>query len=186
MFNTTANVWGIFVGHNGDQLKVLNSKAGPFPPETEREGWIAIGYPALGDLRMFENNYERFEYAFEAVYKFPEYEGQTRQSWGVRRNQCWRFLTELKVGDAIVAPSSDLGVVLIGKVTGDYHPNFHNELDLSERRWIDLVHFRPVLWLQTIEQSDPRYSSVNRIGQLTLSKLTLTVGELNQILTSTN
>lgn len=185
MFNTTAKVWGIFVGHNGDQLKILNSKAGPFPPESEREGWIAMGYPALGDLRIFENNYERYERAFETVYPFPGYEGQTRQSWGVRRNQAWRYLSEVSVGDAIVAPCSDLDVVLIGKITGDYRANYHNELELSERRWIDLVHFKPVVWLQTIEQSDPRYTSVNRIGQLTLSKLTLTVDDLNQILAST-
>ncbi len=61
-------VWGVFVGEKGDQLEAFNSKSGPFPPDPGTEGYIAIGWPAIGDMRLYKDNYLDFVEKFRIVY----------------------------------------------------------------------------------------------------------------------
>jgi hypothetical protein len=178
----TPSVYGVFVGEKGDQLRHFNEKIALFPPEPGSKGWIAIGWPALGSLDIYENDVPRYNAAYERAYPYPEKAGQTPQAYGLRKNQAWRFAYESKSGDLIIAPCSDSNLVLVGEIIGPYASNFSNELELSEKRWIDLVHLRPVRWTHIIERRDPRYAAVNRIGQLTFSKLTMTGEELRAIL----
>ena len=44
------NVWGLHNGNRGDQLPALTRIEGPFPPQEGAKGWIAIGWPAIGDV----------------------------------------------------------------------------------------------------------------------------------------
>lgn len=170
-------VWGVFVGDNGDQLEVFNSKLGPFPPEPGSYGLIAIGWPAIGDLRMFQNNYLDYVDKFRVVY--PD---DSERVFKTKANMPWNFAFAMNVGDWVICPSSALGLLLVGSITGDYESDFHDETGLYGKRRDDFVHIRKVQWKYIIEESDPTYSRLNRIGQLTLSRPNITEEKLLEIL----
>ncbi len=170
-------VWGVFVGDNGDQLEVFNSKSGPFPPRENSSGYIAIGWPAIGDLRMFRDNYADFVHKFRVVYS-----DQSERVFKTKANMPWYFAFEMKKGDWIISPSSFHQIVMVGKLIGDYQPDFHNESTLYGKRRSDFVHLREVRWTHIIPKGDSRYSKLNRIGQLTVSRPQLTYTELQKIL----
>jgi hypothetical protein len=176
--NTSPTVWGVFVGDNGDQLEIFNSKAGPFPPEEETEGYIAIGWPAIGDLRMFRDHYADFVQKFRVVY--PD---DSERAFKTKANMPWYFAFGMKRGDWIIAPCSVHGLLLVGEVIGDYETDFHDESTLYGKKRPDFVHRRPVRWKFILPKADPRYGQLNRIGQLTVSRPHLTFDELQEILT---
>ena len=174
--NANPTVWGVFVGENGEQLEVFNSKSGPFPPDGETEGYIAIGWPAIGDIRMFQNNYTDFVDKFRVIY--PE---DSERVFKTKANMPWYFAFSIQRGDWIISPCSSQGLLLVGEIVGDYETDFHNKFGLYGRR-PDFVHLRKVLWKYIIPQSDPRYGKLNRIGQLTVSRPHITFDELQSIL----
>lgn len=173
-------VWGVFVGDNGDQLEIFNSKLGPFPPKENSSGYIAIGWPAIGDLRMFRDNYADFVHKFRVVYQ-----DKSERVFKTKANMPWYFAFEMKKGDFIISPSSFHQIVMVGEIVGDYESDFHDEIKLYGKRRPDFVHFRKVRWTHIIPKSDPRYSKLNRIGQLTVSRPQLTFIELQKILDKT-
>lgn len=174
--DSNPTVWGVFVGENGDQLEIFNSKSGPFPPDEETEGYIAIGWPAIGDIRMFQNNYTDFVHKFRVVY--PE---DSERVFKTKANMPWYFASSMQRGDWIISPCSSQSLLLVGEIVGDYETDFHNEFGLYGRR-PDFVHLRRVLWKYIIQISDPRYGKLNRIGQLTVSRPHITFDELQSIL----
>ena len=170
-------VWGVFVGDNGDQLESLNSKNGPFPPEPGSEGLIAIGWPAIGDMRLYKDNYSDFVEKFRVVY--PSEHGE--RTFKTQANMPWNFAYLMKQGDWVLCPSSATGLLLVGKITGDYKSDFH-----KPKKRADFVHLREVSWLYIVGASDPRYEKLHRIGQLTVVRPDISVNELTQILNGTN
>lgn len=169
----TSTVWGVFVGDNGDQLESLNSKSGPFPPEPGSEGYIAIGWPAIGDLRMYKDNYSDFVDKFRVVYPHENNE----RAFKTKANMPWNFAYSIKINDWILCPSSATGYLLAGKVIGDYESDFHNT-----KKRVDFVHLRKVKWLYIVGASDPRYEKLHRIGQLTVVRPDISSSELIEIL----
>jgi restriction system protein len=170
-------VWGLFVGDNGDQLEVFNSQAGPFPPETGSCGRVAIGWPAIGDLTLYENNYLDYVEKFRKVY--PD---DSERLFKTRANMPWKFAFTMNIGDWVICPSSAAGLLLVGVVVGEYKSDFDDETKLYGRRRPDFVHTRTVRWKYIVNQSDPRYSKLNRIGQLTLSQQDMTEEYLLDVL----
>jgi len=175
--NTNPTVWGVFVGDNGDQLEIFNSKSGPFPPEEETAGYIAIGWPAVGDLRMFKDNYPDFVHKFRVVY--PD---DSERVFKTKANMPWYFAFGVKIGDWIISPCSAQGLLFVGEVIGDYETDFHDEFGLYGKKRPDFVHLRKVLWKFIIPKADARFGKLNRIGQLTVSKPHITFDELQNIL----
>lgn len=159
-------VWGIFVGENGNQLEIFNSKTGPFPPQPESEGIIAIGWPAIGDLMMFKDRYLDYVEKFRRVYQ----EDEAENVFKTKANMPWNFAFTMKIGDWVICPSSSLGLILVGKIIGEYKSDFHDELGLYGIKRVDFVHTRKVQWKHIIHKGDPRYSMLNRIGQLTVTR----------------
>lgn len=173
-------VWGLFVGDNGDQLEIFNSQAGPFPPDAGSVGRVAIGWPAVGDLMLYENNYLDYVEKFRKVYDHERYSERVLKT---QANMPWKFAFTMTVGDWVICPSSATGMLLVGTVVGKYVSDFHDEVTkLYGRRRPDFVHTREVCWKYIIEQSDPRYSKLNRIGQLTLSQQDMTEEYLLNVL----
>lgn len=170
-------IWGVFVGDNGDQLEIFNSKTGPFPPETDSEGMIAIGWPATGNIMMFQNNYPDYIEKFRVVY--PD---KSERVFKTKANMPWNFAFTMKVGDWVICPSSSLGLVLVGEISGEYESDFHDETGLYGKRRADFVHIRKVKWRNIIKKSDPRYSKLNKIGQLTVSRPDISHADLVAIL----
>lgn len=174
--NEKTTVWGVFVGDNGDQLEILNSKSGPFPPEPGSEGYIAIGWPAIGDMRLYKDNYPDYIDKFRVVYP-TEHDERTFKTTA---NMPWNFAYTMKQGDWVLCPSSASGYLLAGRLIGDYLPDFHNA-----KKRVDFVHLRKVKWLYVVGASDPRYEKLHRIGQLTVVRPSISSDQLTQILNGT-
>ncbi len=173
-------VWGVFVGDKGDQLEVFNSKNNPFPPEPSTEGYIAIGWSAIGDMRLYKNNYSDYIEKFRIVYPHND-----ERTFKTKANMPWNFAFKMNDGDWVMCPSSASGYLLVGKIEGDYIPNFHGNKSLprsNERT--DFMHLRKVKWLYIVSEKDSRYDKLHRIGQLTVvqPKNVSSVDELKTIL----
>jgi predicted Mrr-cat superfamily restriction endonuclease len=171
-------VWGVFVGDKGDQLETFNSRSGPFPPEPGTEGYIAIGWPAIGDMNLYKDNYHDFVDKFRIVYPH-----ENERAFKTQANMTWNFAFSIQDGDWVLCPSSASGYLLVGKVIGDYVSDFHNETGFAKtKRRSDFVHLRKVQWLYIVGSSDVRYEKLHRIGQLTVVKPDISISDLRKIL----
>lgn len=179
-------VWGMFVGVKGSQLEVFNSKHGPFPPEAETNGYVAMGWPAVGDMNMYQNDYEDFARKFRMIYSG---EKDSERVLSTKANMLWNFAFRMREGDWIISPCSSHNLVLVGEVIGSYKADFHGESGLYGKTGshhkldrADYLHLRAVCWKYVIPQSDPRYGKLNRIGLLTLTKQQMPLSDLLAIL----
>jgi len=171
-------VWGVFVGDGGDQLEAFNSRSGPFPPEPGTSGYIAIGWPAIGNMNLYKDNYSDFIEKFRIVYPH-----ENERAFKTKANMPWNFAFSMQDGDWVLCPSSASGYLLVGKIIGDYLSDFHNETGLAKtKQRVDFVHVRKIQWLYTVGSSDARYEKLHRIGQLTVVKPDISVSELRKIL----
>jgi restriction system protein len=177
MCTEEAKVWGVFVGEAGNQLEAFNTMAGPFPPESGTEGYVAIGWPAIGDMRLYAGNYADYVEKFRVVY--PKNDERTFKTTA---NMPWNFAFKMKEGDWVISPSSTAGFLLAGKIQGEYIPNFHGKKSLP-KGGVDFVHLRKVKWLYVVADKDPRYAKLHRIGLLTVVQPDLSSSELQAILT---
>ena len=173
-----ANVWGVFVGERGDQIEAFNSIAGPFPPAPCTEGYIAIGWAGLGDLKMFRKNYSDYLEKFRILY--PD---ENERVLKTQANIPWNFAFVMKDGDFVICPSSASGYLLIGKIFGDYENDCNNWMSVARTKTRnDLMHLRRVKWICSIANDDPRYEKLHRIGQLTVVCPKLSAPELIDII----
>jgi predicted Mrr-cat superfamily restriction endonuclease len=172
-----AKVWVCYVGEKGDAIKAFNSKAGPFPPAAGTEGLIAIGWPAVGDMTMYKGNYADYAAKFAKVY-----EHKRPNTQAVLAAMPWKFAFDMKTDDWVISPSSTHGLILVGHITGGYRSNFHNELELIEKRRIDYVHTRSVVWEYVILKTDSRYQHLSGWGKLTVFNPDITPEKLQEIL----
>jgi predicted Mrr-cat superfamily restriction endonuclease len=178
MSNEEKKVWGVFVGDGGDQLETFNSKLGPFPPEPGSEGYIAIGWPAAGDMKLYQDNYPDYIDKFRMVYPH-----EIERAFKTKANMLWNFAFKISDGDWVMCPSSSSGYLLVGKIDGDYISNFHGDKSLPQsnvRR--DFTHLRRVKWLYVVSEKDSRYEKLHRIGQLTVVQPDISVDKLQSIL----
>jgi hypothetical protein len=167
-------VWGMFNGEKGDQLPALTRAAEvSFPPKVGSDGWIAIGWPAIGDMKMWRDDYKTYFLKFQSVYPCSD-----KRVMATQANIPWNFAFEMKVGDWVICPCSSERLLLIGRVSGDYEADWWGTPGVRA----DFVHFRRVHWLHVIQANDPRYSKFNRIGQLTLTRQRLTAEQLQDII----
>ena len=166
-------VWGVFVGEKGNQLEAFNSQKGPFPPKPNTEGYIAIGWPAVGDMNMYENDYADYRSKFRKVYP----NDNTSQA-----NAAWNFAFEIKQNDWVICPSSATGYLLVGTIISDYIPDFHNDFSFYKITSEVYLHLRKVKWLYVVPKEDARYSKLNKIGMLTVSESRFHIDELESIL----
>lgn len=166
-------VWGVFVGERGYLLEAFNSQTGPFPPKPNGEGYIAIGWPAVGDMRLYENKYSDYLEKFSKVYP----KNNTSQA-----NAAWNFAFEMRKDHWVICPSSATGYLLIGKIISDYIPDFYDEYGFRKLTDEAFLHLRKVQWLYVVSKNDPRYSKINKIGQLTITQPNISVDELKSIL----
>jgi hypothetical protein len=167
------NIWGTFVGEGGYQLPAFNSQKGPFPPKPNTEGYIAIGWPAVGDMNLYENSYTDFRLKFSKVYP---------TSIPAVANVVWNFAFEMKENDWVICPSAATGYLLVGKIISGYIPDFHNESGLYKFTDEVYLHLRKVNWLYIIPREDARYARLNRIGNLTVVQPNISIDTLESIL----
>lgn len=170
-------VWGIFVGEAGDQLETFNSQAGPFPPEPGTSGYVAIGWAAVGDMRMYAGQYDDYIEKFRIVYPKPD-----ERAFKTTANMLWNFAFKIQEGDWVLSPSSTAGYLLAGKIQGGYIPNFHGAKSMPLQGRRDYTNLRKVTWLYAVSDKDPRYAKLHRIGQLAVSQPDITSTYLQAVL----
>lgn len=170
-------VWGVFVGERGYELETFNSQRGQFPPEPSTEGYIAIGWPAIGDMNLYEGDYRDYVSKFRKVYKYDSENAQTMQA-----NIPWNFAFVMKENDWVICPSSATNYLLVGKIISNYIPHFHNELGFYKYMREIYLHLRKVQWLYVIPSNDPRYSKLNKIGNLAVTQPNISIAQVKAIL----
>lgn len=111
--------------------------------EMYSEGYVAIGWPELGDLNRFEDvKINQMKAEIKKIYE--ENYTQTPQVIGRWTSQVTAFLTRLKKGTIVVAADGEQ-VLGIGKITGDYRY-------LPDK---DFPHTIETEWLHTPNQKLP-------------------------------
>jgi hypothetical protein len=116
----------------------LSPRMWAFAPGKQAEGWndavkngeMAIGWDALGDLRSFKSS-EAIAVALK-----ENYGGESEPTNNARCN--WEFAHVLKPGDLVYARRGVRELIGIGRISGDY--NFEDSRDAYK-------HMRPVKWL---------------------------------------
>ena len=155
------NVWNIYVGKKGDSLPILNQRSGPFPPNLNDNGLVAIGWPDVGNMFIYKDRYHDFLYTFNIAYK-----NNRPQTAATTANILWNFAYEMKIEDIVICPSSASGFILIGSVISDYKFNIPLQQSLPRT---DLIHFREVVWKCIIPANSILYKKLNKAGQFTMS-----------------
>lgn len=129
------------------------------------DGFVAIGWPQLGDLSAIRPDRESMKAAMRKA--LPEAnEGAIPVQAGV----LYRFVHELKEGDLIVYPSKADRTVNIGVVSGPY---FHDTSSIPE-----YPNRRPVKWTTHLPREDFSQAALYEIGSfVTLFSVRKYVGE---------
>lgn len=121
------------------------------------EGFIAIGWPEIGDLSGF-NTRPKMRAAYVAAYPMDKPK-TVSSSYG----QPYRFAHEMKEGDPIVFPVKPTGEISVGRIIGPYRRS--DEEDLAE-----YPHVRPVEWLAAVPRTSFTQAALHSFGSfLTVS-----------------
>jgi hypothetical protein len=173
------NVWRVYIGEKGYQLPVFNSQKGPYPPEPDTEGYIAIGWPAVGDMNLYKEDYADFASKYAKVY--PD---NNKRVLSINAGMIWNFAYVMKENDWVICPSSATGYLLVGQIIGEYIPDFHDELGFYKASKEVYLHLRKVRWLYVVPADDPRYSQLNKFGVLTVVQPDISIDQLKTVLNS--
>lgn len=133
-------VWGIHAGRTGDADALFL-----------KQGCIAIGWDAMGDLSLLEGDRDAFRQCYVQAYPEAKKGGIATVS-GIP----YRFLHEMKPGDLVVYPSKQDKYVHIGRVTGPYQ----HVADATQR----YPHRRSVQWLTHVPRLQFTQGALYEIG----------------------
>lgn len=124
------------------------------------QGFVAIGWPELGDAAALQPSREAFKKKF--VEANPDAKpGNVPVSAG----QLFRFVHEMKDGDLIVYPSKQDRMVNIGRLSGGYIYDPHASTEYPHRR--------KVQWLKSLDRASFSQTALYEIGSaLTLFRVT--------------
>lgn len=133
-------VWGIHAGRTGDADHLFL-----------KQGFIAIGWDAMGDLSSLPADREAFKQRYVQAYPDAKKGGIATVS-GVP----FRFLHEMKPGDLVVYPSKQDKRVYIGRIDGPYRFDPSGEKGYPHRR--------KVTWLKDRSRLDFSQGALYEIG----------------------
>lgn len=115
-------VWGMHMGRTGGEVQddVLVRAE-----DLQRQGYVAIGWPDIGDLSELAEDRAAYRERFQESY--GESASPSIESASV--GMLFRFVHVLHLGDIIVAPSPLQPVVRIGRIAGlyEYSPSLLHE-----------------------------------------------------------
>lgn len=106
-------VWGIRMGQQGGET------GGDSPEHAEklqRQGYVALGWPDIGDLSELPEDRVAFRERFQASYG----ESVSPSVVSVSAGMLFRFVHVLELGDIIVSPSPLGPIVRVGRISGMY------------------------------------------------------------------
>ena len=123
----------------GRVLKIAPGESARFWEDCLREGYICVGWDAVGDLSQFESK-AAFGARFEEAYPYNGHLAQARR----KGNELWK-LSELEPGDLVVANRGIGRVLALGEVV---EPGYRWADERPEYR-----HTVAIKWDTTYEQS---------------------------------
>lgn len=130
MTDQTAITWGIHAGRTGDADALF------------KKGFVAIGWPAAGDLSRLPPSREAFKQHYARA--FPDAKpGAIPTSAG----QLYRFIHEMKSGDLVAYRSKTERLIHLGRIDGPYHydpnlsPGYPNLRRTAWRTAVPITHF---------------------------------------------
>jgi restriction system protein len=133
-------IWGIHAGKTGDADTLFLTG-----------GFIAIGWPKMGDLGTLKADRDEFKKKVAKVYPTSK-PGAIRTYAG----ELYRFVHEINTGDIVAFPSKRDRKIHIGYVTGDYkHDPSKDE---------NYPNLRPVKWLKAIPRTKFTQGALYEIG----------------------
>lgn len=143
MFEDRETLWVVHIGRQ-DGL----------PTRARDEGFVAIGWPRLGDLRQYKTRDAMREAMKRAWPNWSEH--RVRACYG----QVFRFAHKMQVGDPVVFPIKATREIAIGRISSDYryHPNYH------ETDGEDYPNFRDVEWLKIVPRTAFSKSALHSFG----------------------
>jgi restriction system protein len=115
------------------------------------QGYVAIGWPEVGDLTNLPANREAFK--MRVAQAFPD---DKPGSIPVQAGVLFRFVVEMQPGDLVIYPSKADRMVNIGEVAGpySYEPSFSAEYPNR----------RPVKWLKLLPRTSFSQAALYEIG----------------------
>lgn len=105
-------VWGIHMGQGDERQGVSPEDA----ENLQRQGYVGIGWPDIGDLSALGDDRAAFRERFRAVYG----ESPSASAEGAAAGMLYRFVHVLHRGDVIVSPSPIGRTVRVGRIAGAY------------------------------------------------------------------
>jgi len=137
---TDATLWGIHAGSTGDADGLfLDSSV------------VALGWPAVGDLQQLHKDRESFKKGVAAAYPDTK-EGAIPTTAGM----LFRFIHEMKEGDAVAYPSKKDRMIRLGRIVGPYV--------YTQNAQGGYVQQRRVRWEQAIPRTHFSQGALNEIG----------------------
>jgi restriction system protein len=145
-------IWGIHMGREHGLAPVS-------------QGYVAIGWPELGDLSAIGRTRDAFKRAYHRAHPDAK-PGNIAVSAGVP----FRFAVEMSPGDVVVFPSKPDRSINIGLVEHDYRYMPDDEAAFPNRR--------SVKWLRSVPRASFSQSALNEIGSaITLFRVTTNADE---------
>jgi restriction system protein len=132
------SIWGIHMAHDHGSAPITN-------------GYVALGWGAVGDLSKIAPTRDAFKAAYAGAYPVAS-KGNVAVSAGV----LFRFTNEMKPGDIVIYPSKPDKMVNIGIVTGGYR------VDPALPQ--DCQNARSVQWRRSIPRASFSQPALNEIG----------------------
>ena len=124
------------------------------------QGFVAIGWPDLGDLAAIAPSRDAFKAAYKQVYP-----GETPGTVAIGAGVPYRFIAEMAAGDLVVFPSKADRMVNIGVLENGYRYMPQASEDYPNRR--------PVRWLKHLPRAMFSQAALNEIGSaITLFRVT--------------
>jgi restriction system protein len=105
-------------------------------------GYVALGWPNLGDLGQLPPNREAFRHAVADAYG----PSASTQTIATVTGILYRFVHVMRIGDIVVSPAPLTHQVRIGRVNGQYRhdPSIYT----------DYPALRPIEWLASVPRSE--------------------------------
>lgn len=131
MEGNRAVVWGVHMGRpagrvRGDSLERAE--------DLHRKGYIALGWPDLGDLSRLPADRDAFRSRVRGSYG----EDASARSVGAAAGMLFRFVHEVQPGDVVVSPAPSGETIRVGRIVGPYihDPTLDKEYTALRRvRW---------------------------------------------------
>ena len=121
-------------------------------------GIVAIGWPLVGDIRLFPSKDALFE---GVASRYPE---ASKGNWQSSASQLIRFLKELKTGDSVVTFEADTRNYHFGEIIGEHR--------FDKSAFPDFPNQRAVKWIKAISRDSLSIETKNSLGStLTLFKI---------------